>query len=44
MAMIVTGNLKGIIFLRKRYDDRFDQFEAVSSLGLHSQHDNKVLR
>jgi len=33
MATIVIGNLKGINVLRKKYDDQFYQFWAVSILG-----------
>jgi len=33
MATIVTGNLKGIIMLRRKCDDQFYQFGAVSSPG-----------
>jgi len=33
IAMIVMGNLKGMITLRKKYDDQFYQFWAFSSPG-----------
>ena len=33
IATMVTGNLKGINVLRKKYDDQFYQFWAVSNPG-----------
>jgi hypothetical protein len=33
MATMVTGNLKGMIMLRRKCDDQFYQFWAVSSPG-----------